>query len=186
MYDFPGNSVYFLTGSTFLHFPYFKTPEHKEIIFDQLTKLHREKGIQICAYSIQINHYHLMFYAKRDTDLATVKKYMHGGVSYEYRKKCGEKQKHFWGTSRVIRVYSHDVYWKVIGYICGNLLKHRELGTFEELYENRFSSYGYFVQKYGDHMMQEIVRSIIDVSESVDGDVDMGETKGRRLRRMPT
>jgi len=31
--------------------------------------------------------------------------------------------------------------WKVTGYIIGNLLKHKEVGTFNELKQNKFSSF---------------------------------------------
>ncbi len=186
MYNFSKGFVYFLTGSTFLHYPYFKDPQDKEIVLDQIGKLQREKNIQICAYSIQINHYHLLFYAREDTDLKTVKQYMHGGISFWLRRSSGGfKDKTIWGTSKVLRVLSNDMYWKVVGYVCGNLLKHKELGTFYELQSCLFSSYGYFVEKYGSDFIDEVVRKVIHVEEGAEGAIDMKEMRKVNLREIP-
>lgn len=175
--------IYFLTGSTFLHYPYFKDDQDKEILLDQIKKLKKEKGIQICAYSIQMNHYHIIINAKTDTDVALVKQYMHGGTSHRYRLRHKNVYNEIWGTKKTIRVWNEDMYWKIIGYVCGNLLKHRELGTFEELKDSWFSSYGYFARKYGDEMMKEIVYRVIDVDENAENSIEMEEMKEVKIRK---
>ncbi|MEK7084274.1 MAG: transposase [Patescibacteria group bacterium] len=174
--DYP-QGVYFLTRSTMLHYPYFKRPEEKEILLEQIRRLHKEKDIQICAYSIAINHYHMMFYATKDADVSIVKQFMHGGVSFLYRKRYPKTPKNMWGTMKTLRVWNERMYWNVIAYICGNLLKHREVGTFGELLVNPFSSYGHFAKKYGEDCMKEGIYKIIDVPEGAEGDVSMEDLK---------
>jgi len=182
-YYSPG--VYFLTGSTFLHKPYFKYPEQKQILLDQISKLKREKDIQICAFSIQINHYHLVFYSRKENEVSIVKQYMHGGTSFLYRKMCKIDKKDLWGSKKTIYIKSLEMYWKIIGYVCGNLLKHKEVSTFEELKSNPFSSYEHFVRKYGDDMVREIIYRVIEIEEETEGDINVKEMNGCSLKYIP-
>lgn len=182
MVDYP-KGVYFLTSSTFLHYPYFQDAEQKEIVLNQIKKLKKERDIQICSFSIQINHCHLIFYVKKEKDVTLVKQLMHGGTSYFYRKKYRMKYQELWGTQKIMRIWSNEMYWKIVAYVCGNLLKHREVGTFGELKANPFSSYGHFAEKYGDDFMKEGIYRIIDVAEDADGGPNWDDIKQARLAR---
>jgi len=171
----PNNSIYFLTDSTFLHFPYFNSYEQKLIVLNQIKKINKQLGIPVSDYSIAINHYHLKFYLKSGLDLKKVKQLLRGGISYEYKKRYGLPYKEMWQTRKVIRIISEQMNYKVSGYIIGNLLKHKEVSTFEELKQNEFSSYWYMAEKYGDEEIRELVYSVIDVDEDKWGGVDLGE-----------
>ncbi|MEA1937241.1 MAG: transposase [Patescibacteria group bacterium] len=168
------NSIYFLTGSTFLHYPYFKTSEQKEIVLEQIKKIKNKLKIPIIAFSVAINHYHLKFYLKRGLDLAKIKQLMHGGLTFAYRKKYKMKYADMWQSKKTLLITSDEMDWKTTGYIIGNLLKHKEVSTFEELKNNPFSSYGFMVEKYGDECARELVREVIDADENVEGEVDFG------------
>jgi len=56
--------------------------------------------------------------------------------------------------------------WRIVGYICGNLLKHREVKDFRTLKECEYSSYRFLAERYSDEFAQELVMSVIEVSES--------------------
>ncbi len=151
----PNNSIYFLTDSTFLHFPYFNSYEKKMLALNQIKKINQKLGVPISDYSIAINHYHIKFYLKNGLDLKKVKQFLRGGISYEYRKKHDVPYKEMWQTRKIIVVTSEEMNWKVSGYIIGNLLKHKEVSTFNELKENIFSSYWYMAGNYGDEEMRD-------------------------------
>lgn len=140
--------VYFLTGSTFLHFPYFCDDEQKEVVYNQIKKAREKLRIKICAFSIQINHYHLLFETHDEKDVEILKRYIHGGVSRIYRQ-----------------------------------IKHKEVGTFEELLLNPFSCFDYFVGKYGESMMKDVIYSVLISDEDENGTVDMRAMKEVRFRR---
>ena len=159
------NSIYFLTGSTFLHYPYFKTSEQKQIVLEQIKKVKNKLKIPIIAFSIAINHYHLKFYLEKGLDLAKVKQLMHGGTTFEYKKEYKMKHEDMWQSKKTLLVTSDEMDWKTTGYIIGNLLKHKEASTFEELKNNLFSSYKFTVEKYGDECAQELVRKVINIDE---------------------
>ena len=167
------NSIYFLTGSTFLHYPYFKTSEQKQIVLEQIKKVKNKLKIPIIAFSIAINHYHLKFYLEKGLDLAKVKQLMHGGTTFEYKKEYKMKHEDMWQSKKTLVITSDKMDWKTTGYIIGNLLKHKEVSTFDELKENPFSSYSFTAGKYGDENVQELVRQVIDVNEDIEGGVDI-------------
>lgn len=169
----PNKSVYFLTDSTFLHFPYFNSYEQKLIVLEQIKKINKKLSIPISAFSIAINHYHLKFFLEKGLDIVKVKQLLRGGISFEYRKNFSTPYKDLWQTRKTIIVLSQEMDYKVTGYIIGNLLKHKEVGTFDDLKENEFSSYCYTAEKYGDDYAREIVGSVIDIDEDTWGGVDL-------------
>ena len=126
-------SIYFLTGSTFLNYPYFKTNKQKQIVLDQIKKVRNKLKIPIIAFSIAINHYHLKFYLEKGLELAKVKQLMHGGLTFAYREKYKMKYADMWQSKKTLLIASDEMDWKTTGYIIGNLLKHKEVSTFEEL-----------------------------------------------------
>lgn len=164
----PDDSMYFLTGSTFLHYPYFKTGEQKQIVLNQIKKIKNILKIPMTAYSIAVNHYHLKFYLEKGLNLAKVKQFMHGGTTFGYRKKNKMKYKDLWQSKKTLVITSDEMDWRITGYIIGNLLKHKEVNTFDELKNNPFSSYKFIAEKYGDENAQELVRKVIDIREDVE------------------
>ncbi len=179
----PDNSIYFLTGSTFLHYPYFKTSEQKQIVLKQIKKIKSKLKIPIIAFSVAINHYHLKFYLEKGLNLAKVKQLMHGGITFEYKKEYKIKHKDMWQSKKTLLITSDEMDWKTTGYIIGNLLKHKEASTFKELKNNPFSSYRFVVEKYGDECAQELVRKVINVSEDIEGEIDFEGLEKLRIVR---
>ncbi len=171
----PNDCIYFLTTSTFLHTPYFSEPEQKQIIYDQFKKLRVKYNVKISAYSIAINHFHIKFYLKNGLLIPKIKQILHGGTSFLYKKKYWHviKETQLWQSTKLLQIASEIMDWRVTGYIIGNLLKHKEVSTFEELKNNKFSSYGYYAKKYSDKEMHELVRSVIDLSEDNKGFINI-------------
>ena len=86
-----------------------------------------------------------------------------------------------WHSTRVFWVKDDDenkMFWGIRGYVAGNLLKHKEVSNFQELYDNPFSSFKYTADKFGFDALVELVKSVIEVKEDSYGEVDvegMGE-----------
>jgi REP element-mobilizing transposase RayT len=177
---YPDNSIYFLTGSTFLHYPYFKTEEQKQLLKDKFKKTIERLGIRILAYSIAINHYHLLLYVDKGIKLGSVKQYLHGGTTFEYKKIWPMRYKEFWHSSNILLIYSDESYWKITGYIISNLLKHKEETKFKGLKENLYSSYRFIAGKYGDEFAENLVRSVISIGEDSDGSINIEQFKSAK------
>ncbi len=169
----PNNSIYFLTESTFLHFPYFKSFEQKLVVLNQIKKINKNLAIPVSAYSIAQNHLHTKFYLENGLLLQKVKQLLRGGISFEYRRRYKVPYQEMWQSRKTIVITSEEMNWKVTGYIIGNLLKHKEVSTFEELKKNKFSSYWYLAEKYGDNEMRSLVYSVIDINEDAWGGIDI-------------
>lgn len=174
----PDNKYYFLTSSTYLHYPYFKQPDQKQIILNSIKKLQSEYSIPVQDFSIAINHHHLMFYADKGEKVTLVKRFLKNNVSREYRKIYKVPYSEMWHSTRVFWVKDNKMFWGVRGYLTGNLLKHKEVSGFQELYDNPFSSFKYTADKFGFDALKELVMSVIEVKEDSFGEVDvegMGE-----------
>jgi len=75
----------------------------------------------------------LKFYLEKGLELAKVKQLMHGGLTFAYREKYKMKYADMWQSKKTLLIASDEMDWKTTGYIIGNLLKHKEVSTFEEL-----------------------------------------------------
>ena len=175
----PDKTIYFITSFTFAHYPCFKTDEQKQIVLNQIKSLKNKFGCLVSAYSIAINHYHLKIYLENGMDIPKIKQYLNGGISFNYNKNFKSKYSEFWQSCKVLNI-DPEVDQRVSGYIAGNLLKHKEVGTFNELLENPFSSYSFMAEKYGEDFAREIVYDVIDIDESAEGDID--NSKFRRMQ----
>ncbi len=179
----PDDAIYFLTDSTFMHFPYFDSPEQKQIVLNQIKKINKLLSIPFSAFSISKNHYHLKFYLDKGVKLNKVKQYLRGGISYEYNKRFEKPYREMWQTLKTVIVTSESMDWKVAGYIIGNLIKHREVSTFNDLMENEYSSFWYMAGKYGYEEMVSLVREIIEIDESREGEVDLQKLSGLNVKK---
>jgi len=178
----PDNTEYFLTTSTFLHYPYFREFTQKQIVLNKIKEIEQVLKISIPIFSIAINHFHLKFYLKEGSLMTQLKNMLHSGISREYRKVYQVPYKEFWQSTKVLYLKDEEASWKVTGYIIGNLLKHREVSTFNELKQNPFSSYRYISEKYGDEAARNLVYSVINVDEDAEGRVVIDDLKKLKLR----
>ena len=127
-----------------------------------------------------------MFYADKGEKVSFVKRFLKNNVSREYRENYKVPYSEMWHSTRVFWVKDDKMFWGVRGYITGNLLKHKEVSGFQELYDNPFSSFKYTTDKFGFDTLRELVKSVIEVKEDSYGDVDvegMGELELKPLSR---
>lgn len=155
-----------------MHYPYFKQPDQKQIVLNSIKKLQSEYNIPIQDFAIPMNHQHLMFYADKGEKVTFVKRFLKNNVSREYKKVYKVPYSEMWHSTRVFYIKDDKMFWGVRGYITGNLLKHKEVSTFQELYDNPFSSFKYTADKFGFDALKELVKSVIEVKEDPYGEVD--------------
>ena len=159
-----------MTTSTFLHYPYFREAKQKQIVLNKIKEIEKILGISISDFSIAINHFHLKFYLKEGRMVTQIKNLLHSGISREYRKIYAVPYEKFWQSTRVLYIKDDETSQRITGYIIGNLLKHREVSTFNELKQSHFSSYKYIADQYGDDMARNLVYSAINISEDAEGE----------------
>jgi hypothetical protein len=100
----PDNAHYFLTTSTFLHYPYFRDVSQKQIVLNKIKQTKQALDISISAFSISINHFHIKFYLRMGKLMTQMKNIIHSGVSREHRKIYNVKYKEFWQSTRTFYI----------------------------------------------------------------------------------
>ena len=120
-----------------------------------------------------MNHSHLMFYADKGEKVSFVKRFLKNNVSREYRENYKVPYSEMWHSTRVFWIKDDKMFWGVRGYIAGNLLKHKEASSFQELYDNLFSSFKYTADKFSFDALRELVKSVIEVKEDSYGEVNV-------------
>jgi len=168
----PDNEYYFMTNSTFLHYPFFRQEDQKQVVLNIFKDLQQKWRIPIQAYSIPMTHNHLMFHVDKGDKVTFTKRFLKGNITREFRKRYKIPYKEFWHSTRVYWVRDDDMYRRVMGYIGGNLLKHKEVSSWQELYDCPFSSFKYLVDKHGWIEARDMVMDVIEVKEDSYGEVD--------------
>ncbi|MBU4421576.1 transposase, partial [Patescibacteria group bacterium] len=172
------SSFYFITCPTFLHQPIL-TDIYKEVLLINILENAKKLG-SIYAYSIAVNHYHILIYLQNGDLLAKLMQKINGKTSFQINKlKNGSERT--WGTYWSNIIFDNTVCYKVLGYIAGNLLKHKEALNFEELYNSKFSSYKYLVKQRGEENARAMIQEVINLDIMEDG-VNIEEFFKSRLK----
>ncbi len=172
----PADSLYFITSKVSLNKKIFDNYKKKKIVLSQIKKAVEQLSIRIFAYSISMNHYHVLLHINNYEKHGQFKQIVNGGSAYLYNKSLRETEERLgkmWLDSKSLIINNEKSLLNVIGYISGNLLKHKEVKNFQELKRCPFSSYRQMVLKYGDEEAELIVRRVIDTEESEDCLIDL-------------
>lgn len=157
------NTYYFLTCPTINHEPLFNTDEKKHFILNQIKKVEQRYSIPYYAFGVISYHYHSMFYFENGKDVGKVTQLINGGSSFQLNKHTGINRR-VWDDYFLVAITNKEMFYKILGYTIGNLLKHNEVKDFKELKESPFSSYGQTAKLYGDEFAKDLVRSVIDIN----------------------
>ena len=173
----PSDAYYFVTSKTFLSDKFFNDYNKKKIVLDQIRKAVKLLNIPIYAYSIAQNHHHSLLYFDNYKKHAKFKQIVNGGSAFIYnrRYKSEGSISKIWFDSRSLIVYNLKSFSNVIGYIAGNLLKHKEIKDFLELKQCPFSSYRQLVKQIDDYAAEDIVSRVIKIEEDEDFLIDINK-----------
>jgi len=169
----PDNSRYFITAATVLHYPYFSSSDKKMLVLNRLRATEKKFGIRIEHWSIAINHLHFLVHLEHGKLYPQVKQFLLGGISHDYNQSFGKKYPAMWSGAKAIVINKEEVYWRVVGYIIGNLIKHKEHSLIKELADNPFTSYASVVKEWGEEFANNLIFSVMAIEEDSSGEVDM-------------
>ncbi|MDO8592219.1 MAG: transposase [bacterium] len=171
----PVNSYYFITAKTFLGYKLFDSSAKKDLVFQQIKKAVEKLNVKIYSYSIAQNHYHCLIFLNSYSKHEKFKQLVNGGSSYLYHEIYGQTETggKMWLDCKTLVIYNQTALFKVIGYIDGNLLKHGEVKNFDDLYDNKYSSFKQHADKYGRGTMQGVIDQVIYTEEDDGGSMDL-------------
>lgn len=89
--------------------PYFQTDEQKSLVLKFIKQLKIKNGIGTKAFSIMINHLHILFHSKTKTDVTLVKNFIQGNVTREYRSIYEVKGSDFWHPAKTLPIKNNHL-----------------------------------------------------------------------------
>jgi len=156
------DSFYFITNSTFLKKPLFNADGKKEILLKQFKHIKDKYKIPFCAYSIADDHYHILIYLKYYNLLSKTMQLLHGRSSY-YLNKIEKVERSIWSNYWSIIIENDDAFYRVLGYIIGNPLKHNIVKNFAELEKYKYCSFKQTKDKIGLDLAIDLIGDVIEL-----------------------
>jgi putative transposase len=120
---------------------------------DLLFKHSMLRGIELRAWVVLPNHYHLLAYVPEFEDLGGMFRLVHGPTAVEWNREDGTVGQKVWYrfSDRAIRSKGH--YYTTLNYIHFNPVKHRYVAS---PYGWSESSVGWYVEHYGRGWLRDL------------------------------
>jgi putative transposase len=141
--------------------------EYKLFIRDLLKYLTLEFQLQLAAWVILDNHYHVLMKSHDGKDLSRFFKRFHGRVSFELNKRDQLSGRQVWHNYWDTCIRSEKDYWIRFNYIHHNPVKH---GYVKHMAQWSFSSYHYYLEHKGEEWLDDVFRRypVIDFTDLKD------------------
>ena len=152
-------NYFFITSRTLDQGKYFAEDYQKQIVLDKILEIFKLFNINLDAYGILSNHYHLLFYLLKGVDLKKVMKMVNGGISFQLNKQDKVKR-NIWDGYHISNVFDEESFYRVLGYIIGNPFKHGLVKSIDDLGSYKFCNYNEKVKVYGKEGINEIICNV--------------------------
>jgi putative transposase len=157
-YQYQEDFLYFITYKTYHSLDFFQSDRNKEILEQQILYAGKKYSIDIIAYAILSNHYHLLINVQ-DSNVSRNKfiQIINGGSSFRIDKSINTE--HVWERANKYNSWLKDEnsMFRVIGYICGNPLKHRLVKNFKELSKYEYCNYNDVCKIYNKELVNNLI-----------------------------
>ena len=139
----------------------------KQVFQRHLTGLAKKFSIQLFAWVILDNHYHLLLHSATSQDIGSYIKRLHGRTAYEINKENNQRGSQIWHNYWDTLIRGEADYWVHFNYIHYNPVKHAfatQMGDWE------FSSYRAHLEENGEEWMADVLRTYPVVDFQLAGD----------------
>ena len=158
---------YFITSSIYQRHRLLQSVEAKELVRDQLSELAREFKLQLAAWVILDNHYHILAKSHIGKELSRFIGRLHGRVSHDLNDRDNAHGRQVWHNFWDTCIRSDADYWIRFNYIHHNPVKH---GYTRQMSDWVFSSYRFHLERKGVEWMMETFEKypIVDFTDPRD------------------
>jgi len=145
-------TFYLLTAACYEHKPIIHSPERRQSLLDQLFAEFIAAGMEIRAWVVLQNHYHLLTYVTDFEQLQGVFQQIHGSTAYTWNGEDNARGRKVWYryTDRMIRSERH--YYTTLNYIHYNPVKH---GVADSPYDWTWSSVHWYLEHEGREWLRD-------------------------------
>lgn len=150
------NTWYFITAHTYKQSSIFQPQPHKEIWLETLIEITSGYGIDLFAWALLQNHYHVLMYFNNANCLPNFIQRFHGSTAYQLNKLDETKGRTIWYSYWDRCVRDEKDFWTKFNYIHYNPVKHRyvdRMGKWE------YSSFRSVISQYGEEWMDDVLSS---------------------------
>ncbi|HRQ38051.1 MAG TPA: transposase [Chloroflexota bacterium] len=147
---------YLLTAACYEHAHHMHTPLRRQELINQIFEIMIAAGIEIQAWVVLLNHYHLLVFVPDFQALRRCFKGIHGPTAVSWNREDGTPGRKVWYrfTDRAIRSEAH--YYTTLNYIHYNPVKH---GCAQSPYEWQESSVHWYMAHHGREWLRDIWRT---------------------------
>nr|MBC7245287.1 transposase [Chloroflexota bacterium] len=145
--------LYLLTAACYEHAQHMYLPERRRQVLDALFETFTLHGIEMRAWVILPNHYHILAYVPDFNLLGGFFRYIHGSIARQWNIEDATPRRKVWYrfSDRAIRSERH--YYTTLNYIHYNPVKHRWVIS---PYEWSESSVRWYIEHYGREWLQDL------------------------------
>ena len=149
------DTFYLLTAACYEHRHHLHTPERRDSVLDALFEQFIQSGMEIHAWVVLTNHYHLLVHVTDFKALGQIFGQVHGGSSYAWNQADDARGRKVWYrySDRAIRSEGH--YYTTLNYIHYNPAKH---GLVTAPYDWPGSSVHWYLDHKGPEWLRDLWR----------------------------
>jgi putative transposase len=135
-----------LTAACYNHHAHMQSPERRQAVLDLLFEQFIQRGMEIQAWVVLGNHYHLLAHVTELKALGDIFRRVHGRTSRDWNKEEETQGRRVWYrySDRAIRSEGH--YYTTLNYIHYNPVKHKLVAS---PYAWTWSSVHWYREHYG-------------------------------------
>jgi putative transposase len=150
-----GESLYLLTAACYEHCHHISTPKRRSALLDLLFERFIYAGMEIRAWAVLTNHYHLLVRVHAFDALGNVFQRVHGRTARHWNEEDVTAGRKVWYrySDRAIRSEGH--YYTTLNYIHYNPVKH---GLVASPYDWEWSSVGWYRENNGREWLRDLWR----------------------------
>ena len=158
---------YFISASTHHRERLLSEEKAKAMMRDKLKALVIEFEVQLAAWVILDNHYHLLIKSKVGDDLPRFVGRLHGSTSHALNQQASIRGRRVWDNYWDVCMRTERDYWTRFNYIHHNPVKHGYVARMEDW---AFSSYGWYLEHKGEEWLVDAFQRfpILDFSDMRD------------------
>jgi putative transposase len=148
-----GASYYFLTATCYEHCMHIHTDARRHQILDGIFEQTILHGIELQAWVVLPNHYHLLAYVPDFKDLGQCFRRVHGPTARQWNVEDDALGRKVWYRFTDRRIRSERHYYTTLNYIHYNPVKH---GCTTSPYDWPNSSVMWYVEHYGKTWLRDL------------------------------
>lgn len=164
-----GETWYFITASALGKSRVLKPTSHKQKFTRILFELADFFSINIFAWVVLDNHYHLLMHVQSGNQVSEFIRRLHGRSAYEMNKLDGKQGRQVWHNYWDQLVETERDFWTRFNYIHHNPVKH---GYVSEAPDWEFSSYAQYLKEQGEEWITNVWRNYPIVDFTIDDEFE--------------